>query len=193
MRARSFASCSALSAESSWAAAPATAASSRPAIIAARAIPPVSPRFPTPAFSTMEQLLQFAAQHPVLISALGAVGVLLILNEMSGVVTGEKRLGPLEAVRLINDRNALVLDVRPPGDFKKGHILNAVNVPQAKLAERLNELGKDTARPIVVYCALGGVAAQATHQLRKAGYAEVYPLKGGLNGWLAASLPVTTR
>lgn len=112
---------------------------------------------------------------------------------MSGVVTGEKRLGPLEAVRLINDRNALVLDVRPPGDFKKGHILNALNVPQAKLAERLGELGKDTSRPVVVYCALGGVSAQASHTLKKAGWTEVYPLKGGLNGWLAASLPVTTR
>ena len=141
----------------------------------------------------MDQLLYFVGQHPVLFSALGAVLVLLILNEMSGIVTGEKRLSPQEAVRLINDRHALVLDVRAPADFKKGHILNAVNVPQAKLGERLNELGKDTTRPIVVYCALGGVAAQASHTLKKAGYAEVYPIKGGLNGWLSASLPVTTR
>lgn len=141
----------------------------------------------------MEQLLYFMGQHPVLFAALGVVAVLLILNEMSGVVTGEKRLSPQEAVRLINDRHALVLDVRPPADFKKGHILNAVNVPQTKLGERLAELGKDPARPIVVYCALGGIAAQASHTLKKAGYTEVYPLKGGLNGWLSASLPVTTR
>lgn len=141
----------------------------------------------------MDQLLQFVALHPVLFSALGGSVVLLILNEMSGLVTGEKRLSPLEAVRLINDRQALVVDVRAPADFKKGHILNAVNVPQARLAERVQELGKDTARPIVVYCALGGVAAQASHQLKKAGYAEVYPIRGGLNGWLGANLPVTTR
>lgn len=141
----------------------------------------------------MDQLLYFVGQHPVLFAALGVVAVLLILNEMSGVVTGEKRLSPQEAVRLINDRHALIVDVRPPADFKKGHILNAVNVPQTRLGERLGELGKDTARPIVVYCALGGVAAQAAHTLKKAGYAEVYPIKGGLNGWLTASLPVTTR
>jgi rhodanese-related sulfurtransferase len=129
----------------------------------------------------------------VLASALGAVAVLLILNEMSGFVTGEKRLSPPEVVRLINDAHALVVDVRPAGDYKKGHILNAVNLPQAKLAERIGELGKDTARPIVVYCALGGVSAQAAHALRKAGYSQAWPLAGGLNGWLAASLPVTTR
>jgi rhodanese-related sulfurtransferase len=141
----------------------------------------------------MAQLLEFIGQHPVLFSALGAAVILLILNEMSHLVTGEKRLTPPEAVRLINDRHALVLDVRPPADFKKGHILNALNVPQPKLAERIGELGKDTARPIVVYCALGGVAAQAAHALKQAGFTEVYPLKGGLNSWLSASLPVTTR
>ena len=129
----------------------------------------------------------------MLASALGAVAVLLILNEMSGVVTGEKRLSPPEVVRLINDAQALIVDVRAPGDYKKGHILNAVNLPQAKLAERISELGKDTARPIVLYCALGGVSAQAAHTLRKAGYTQAWPLAGGLNGWLAASLPVTTR
>lgn len=141
----------------------------------------------------MDQILSFLMQHPVLFSALGVVAVLLIVNEMSGAITGEKRLSPLEAVRLINDRAALVLDVRTTADYKKGHILNALNVPQAKLAERLNELGKDRARPIVVYCALGGVAAQASHQMKKAGFSEVYPLKGGLNNWLGASLPVTAK
>jgi rhodanese-related sulfurtransferase len=141
----------------------------------------------------MEQLLPFVGNHPVLFGALAAVAVLLILNEMSGVVTGEKRLSAVEAVRLINDRQALVVDVRAAGDFKKGHILNAVNIPQPKLAERLNELGKDLARPIVVYCALGGVSAQAAHAIKKAGYTEVYPVRGGLNGWLGANLPVTTK
>jgi len=129
----------------------------------------------------------------VLFSALAVVAILLILNELSGALTGERRLSPLEAVRLINDRNALVVDVRTPADFKKGHILNALNVPHAKLGERIDELGKEKGRPIVVYCALGGVAAQAAHQLKKAGYAEAYPIRGGLNNWLGASLPVTTR
>lgn len=141
----------------------------------------------------MEPLLTFVTAHPVLFSALAGVLVLLILNEMSHLVTGEKRLTPLDAVRLINDRQALVVDVRAPADYKKGHILNAINLPQPKLAERMGDLGKDTAKPIVVYCALGGVAAQASHQLKKAGYTEVYPLRGGLNGWMGASLPVTTR
>ena len=141
----------------------------------------------------MDQLFEFLGHHPVLFSALGAVLVLLIVNEVASAMFGERRLSPQEAVRLINDANALIVDVRAHGDYKRGHILNAINVPQAKLGERLAELGKDPQRPIVVYCALGGVAAQARVQLRKTGYSQVFPLQGGLNNWLAASLPVTTR
>jgi rhodanese-related sulfurtransferase len=141
----------------------------------------------------MDLYFQFLSQHPVLFSGLGAVAVLLILNEMSGVLTGERRLSPQEAVRLINDRNALVIDVRPVADYKRAHILHALNVPQTKLGERLDEVGKDKERPIIVVCALGGVSAQASHQLKKAGHKEVYPLRGGLNSWLGASLPVTAK
>ena len=132
-------------------------------------------------------------QHLVLVSALGVVAVLLILNEMSGLVTGERRLSTTEAVRLINDLGALVVDVRSPADYKKGHILNALNLPETKLGERLGELGNQRDRPIVLYCAMGGVAAQAAHTLKKAGYKQALPLAGGLNAWLGASLPVTTR
>jgi rhodanese-related sulfurtransferase len=141
----------------------------------------------------MDQLTEFLGNHPVLFAALVAIVVLFILNELSPRLTGEKRLSPLEAVRLINDRDALVLDVRLPTDYKRGHILNAVNVPHTKLDERIAELDKHKERPIVVYCALGGVAAQASHKMKKAGYREVYPIRGGLNGWMGASLPVTTR
>ncbi|HUS25571.1 MAG TPA: rhodanese-like domain-containing protein [Candidatus Binatia bacterium] len=141
----------------------------------------------------MDPYLQFLAQHPVLSTALGAIVVLVILNEMSGALTGDRRVTPLEAVRLINDRNAVVLDLRAPAEYKRGHILHAVNLPHGKLDERLAEVTKEKERPVVLVCALGGVAPQAAHRLKRAGLAEVYSLKGGLNGWLGASLPVTSK
>jgi len=96
-------------------------------------------------------------------------------------------------VRLINDREAIVVDLRAAGDYKKGHLLNALNLPAAKLAERAGELGKDKSKPVLLYCALGSVAGEAAAQLRKLGYSEVYPLRGGINGWLSSNLPVTVK
>ncbi|MBA4284325.1 MAG: rhodanese-like domain-containing protein [Xanthomonadaceae bacterium] len=141
----------------------------------------------------MDQLLPFVQAHPLLFIALALASAALIANEVHGSVTGGKRLGALEAVRLINDRDALIVDVRPNADFKKGHLLNAVNIPLAKFGERAAEIGKDKSRPVLVYCALGSSQVEAAARLRALGHAEVYQLKGGMNGWLTASLPVTAK
>ena len=141
----------------------------------------------------MNQLLEFVARHPILFTALAAIIVLFVLNEVVGNLTGGKRLSPLEAVRLINDRDAIVVDLRPVADFKRGHILNALSIPLAKLGERTTELSKSKERPVILYCALGGSAVQAADQLRKAGFAEVYPMQGGLINWMGSSLPVTAQ
>lgn len=140
-----------------------------------------------------DQLLTFVQAHLLLFLALGVASAALIANEVHGTLQGGKRLAPKDAVRLINDRDALVVDVRPPADFKKGHLLNALNLPLAKLAERAAEIGKDKTRPVIVYCALGSSQSEAAARLRKLGHTEVYLLRGGLNGWMSASLPVTAK
>jgi rhodanese-related sulfurtransferase len=142
---------------------------------------------------SMQELLQFAAAHPLLMAALGATVLAMIANEVHGSFTGGKKLPPAEAVRLINDRDARVIDVRPVADFKKGHLLGAVSIPHDKLKARLSELEKDKSKPLIVYCALGGTARESVLLLKQAGFAEVYPLAGGLNAWVGASLPVTAK
>lgn len=142
----------------------------------------------------MDQLFQFVSNHPLLFSALGLVGVLLIANEVHGNVTGRThRLRVSDAVRLINDRDPLILDLRTLADFKKSHLLNAKSAPQAKLDEAIKTLAKDKARPVLLYCAMGNSAATARDKLSKNGYTEVYHLKGGLNAWLGANMPVTAQ
>ncbi|MES2489097.1 MAG: rhodanese-like domain-containing protein [Pseudomonadota bacterium] len=141
----------------------------------------------------MDQLLQFVANHPILFVLFGVVLIALIANEMHGNLTGGKRLGTAEAVRLINDRDPLIVDVRTSADFKRGHLLNALNLPIAKIEEQLGQLGKDKARPVLVYCALGSSSVTAVDKLRKNGFTEAYPLKGGINNWLASNLPVTVK
>ncbi|MEC9362276.1 MAG: rhodanese-like domain-containing protein [Sinimarinibacterium flocculans] len=141
----------------------------------------------------MEQFLDFFGNHPGLFAALGVVALLLVANEVHGHLTGGKRLSVPEAVRLINDRDPIILDVRTPADFRKGHLLRARNAPVTKLDEHLGQFAKDKSKPVLVYCALGSNAVTAAERLRKQGFAEVYPLRGGLNAWLGANLPVTTK
>lgn len=141
----------------------------------------------------LQQYLEFAAHHPGLFAALAGVLSLLIANEVHGHLTGGKRLSAPEAVRFINDRDPVIVDLRAPGDFKRSHLLGAVNLPLAKLEDRLGELGKDKSRPVLLYDALGGGGVEAVARLKKHGFTEAYPLGGGLNGWLGANLPVTAK
>lgn len=141
----------------------------------------------------MDQYLQFATAHPLLMALLATSFLAIIANEVHGNLTGGKKLSAPEAVRLINDRDARIVDVRPVADFKKAHLLGALNIPVDKLKSRLNELDKDKTKPVIVYCALGGSAREAALLLRQQGFTDAFPLQGGLNGWLAANLPVTTK
>jgi rhodanese-related sulfurtransferase len=99
-------------------------------------------------------------------------------------------VGAHEAVQLINRRDALVLDVRDTGEYSAGHIGNARHIPEAQLAERLKELEKHKARPIVVSCRTGTRAPAMSALLRKHGFAEAVALKGGIAAWQQASLPL---
>jgi rhodanese-related sulfurtransferase len=96
----------------------------------------------------------------------------------------------LEAVQLMNRRDAVVLDVRENVEFAAGHIPNARNIPVGEFDKRARELEKLKSRPIIVTGLSGARAAKIIAALKKIGVAEVVALRGGLNGWVEASLPV---
>lgn len=139
----------------------------------------------------MEELLAFVARHPLLFSALGVVALLIVANELHGTLRGGRRLTPVEAVRLSNDRDARFVDVRTPADFKRGHVIGAVNIPASKIDSSQKELGKLKGTPMVVYCALGASAPGVVEKLRKQGFEEVYAMRGGINAWQQAGLPIS--
>jgi rhodanese-related sulfurtransferase len=99
-------------------------------------------------------------------------------------------IGAFDAVQLMNRRDAVVLDVRETGDYAAGHITGARHIPEAQLADRLKELEKFKARPIVVCCRTGTRAPVAGATLRKLGFSEVIALRGGVAAWQQASLPL---
>ena len=81
-----------------------------------------------------------------------------------------------------------VLDVRTPGEYRSGHIANALladwNDP-SEFDRRIPYVDKD--KPVYVYCLSGGRSAAAANKMRKMGYTNVFELKGGINAWKAAS------
>jgi len=80
--------------------------------------------------------------------------------------------------------NAAVVDVREPEEFVNGHVPGAVNLPQADLATRLNEVPRD--RPVFVICQGGLRSLRAAQFLSQCGILDVASIKGGTEAWRAA-------
>ena len=80
----------------------------------------------------------------------------MILWSMFGSkVRGIKDVDSNGALQLINHKNAFILDVRQPDEYKSGHILNAQLIPLGNLETRIGELAKYKDKPVVVVCRSG--------------------------------------
>ena len=141
---------------------------------------------------TMEQILTFLGQHTLLTTALIVVLIATIGNEVVIAARSGHKLAPLDAVRLINDRDPIIVDVRSASDYKKSHLNRAVNLPMSRLNEAESILGNDKSKPLLLYCALGTTANSARDKLLQQGWTDVYPMRGGLNAWQIANLPVAS-
>jgi len=141
----------------------------------------------------MEQLLEFASNHPILSLAFVVIVGLLIWTFIAGAAQGVSKLSPGDATRLINHEDAVVLDVRVDGEFNRGHILNAVHIPEKALPEQVSKLDKFRDRPIIATCRTGHRSAGACQTLRKNGFQKVYTLNGGILAWENANLPLTKK
>ncbi len=95
------------------------------------------------------------------------------------VSTGERiDVADMEAAR---ETDAVILDVRNPGEVEQGAVPGSVRIPLAQLARRHGELPAD--RRLVVHCASGWRSSVAASLLRARGHADVCDVLGGYNDW----------
>jgi rhodanese-related sulfurtransferase len=138
-------------------------------------------------------IMQFVQTNIWLILIAVVSGGMLLWPAIRRAVQGGGEVGTLEATQLINRRDAIVLDVREPGEYAAGHLPNAKHIPLGQLASRLKELEKFKERPIVITCASGSRSGSAQSLLKKNGFKEAVNLKGGIAAWQQASLPLEKK
>ena len=93
---------------------------------------------------------------------------------------------------------SLLLDVREPAEWEKGHIPGALLAPRGMLEWYADpttpyakpELTTKRDARIIVACASGGRSALATETLQKMGYTNVVNMTGGFNEWSKQGFPV---
>jgi len=140
---------------------------------------------------TMEQLLTFIANHPILVGAFAVVMAALIATEFARLTRRWNELDTTQAILLINRRDPLILDVSNSTDYANGHILNAEHMPPSRIESGNSQLLKKSDRPVLVYCKNGQVSPQMATRLVKLGFEDVNLLRGGLAQWISDQQPVS--
>jgi len=101
----------------------------------------------------------------------------------------------LEAVTLdellsrMKSKDVILLDVRPDGEYRNGHIPGAINIPPERLEKRLKELKKN--KEYIAYCRgpFCVFADEAVNILSKKGF-KARRLADGFPDWALKGLPV---
>jgi phage shock protein E len=117
-------------------------------------------------------------------------------TENTTTVTGDSGkvfavLSPADFSQKLAAQPGVILDVRTPGEYKKGFIEGA------KLMDIFGDnfdtelTGLDRNATYFVYCAGGGRSAECTEKMQGLGFTKVYDLDGGMGAWRSAGLPVS--
>jgi rhodanese-related sulfurtransferase len=139
----------------------------------------------------MDRFLEFTSNNMLLVLALTISFFLLVFTELRRKASAIINIEAADAVKLINN-DAVVVDLRSAEAYSRGHIVGARSIPSDELSAKMDSLEKFKSKPIVTVCDAGIASTRAVNQLRNAGFESAYGLKGGMNGWSQAGMPVVT-
>jgi phage shock protein E len=87
---------------------------------------------------------------------------------------------------------AILIDVRTPGEFRKERIENAKNIPYPnKIKKEGNKIARN--KVLLLYCTTDVRSKWAAVKFYDLGFRSVYSLEGGINDWKRRGLPVVGK
>lgn len=115
---------------------------------------------------------------------------LLVGNIIADKLKKYEDIDASAATELMDDDNLIILDVREQKERKAGYIKGDVHIPLSDVKNQLSKLDKN--KSILVYCRSGSRSAHIAGLLTRNEYEKVYNLKGGIQAWKRAKMPVST-
>lgn len=143
----------------------------------------------------MQDILFFINNNLLLCVAWFTVLLLLLAVEIRERVAGPKALSVLGLTTLINNEQAVLIDLRPESDFNIGHICQAIsfalsNVNDNNVLYKKLESSKD--KFIILVCKDGIQSKQQAFKLKNKGLEKIGYLNGGMLTWKSEGLPTVS-
>lgn len=138
----------------------------------------------------MNQFVDFITNHWVLSTAFLLVFLAFSLLELFRHRLGIPEVSPEALVQWMNHQGAVVLDIRGDAAFAEGHILGSEHVPASHWENKMARLNQWMEKPVIVICAMGNDAPKIGVKLKEKGFKQILVLKGGIQAWKMAGLPL---
>jgi phage shock protein E len=123
---------------------------------------------------------------PLAVAAVLLTGCSTDSDAVAGMDAAVTDIDVAAAAQIVDDGEAVILDVRSPQEFAAGHLPDAINidVESADFADRV--AGLDESAETLVYCRTGNRSGVATDEMADLGFTDMSDLQGGIEAWAAA-------
>lgn len=139
----------------------------------------------------IQEIMQFVSRNMLLSLVWIALLVAVVVMTFKGLFSKSKVIARSQAITLINKEEAVVVDLRTREDFRKGHIIDSINLTPSEIKDNnLGELEKHKQKPVIVVSASGMESGKPAEQLTQYGFEKVFVLKEGIAGWAGENLPL---
>ncbi|QCI23622.1 rhodanese-like domain-containing protein [Buchnera aphidicola (Macrosiphoniella sanborni)] len=142
----------------------------------------------------MKDLFFFASEHIILISIWFFCLMILIFFSIKNMFLTSNIINNIQAIKLINQDKAIIIDTRTAEIFQTGHILNSINIPLENIfLDDINEIRKYKMFSIILILKNTYEYNQCIKIFLKNGFKNVYILKNGLDDWNLNHLPLVVK
>jgi len=86
-----------------------------------------------------------------------------------------------EAVKLAEQNNGLIIDVREPSEYAEKSAKGVINIPRGLLEMKMLQMHPDEDLAIFIHCATGARAVFSAEQLKRVGYKNVSVITSSLD------------
>jgi rhodanese-related sulfurtransferase len=120
--------------------------------------------------------------------------VLMTVISLFAQAQSVKKLDPQNFEKKLKEsKEAILIDVRTPGEYAQGHLANAtlIDINSDDFKSRVAKLNKS--KPVFVYCKAGSRSGSAVDIMEDMGFKEIYDLSGGITAWQKANKPIEKK
>jgi len=144
-------------------------------------------------FVTLE-IIPFIKNHLLLSLGWVVLFVAIIVLTVKSKLSKVKIINNAQAINMMNNQNAVIVDIRSADSFKKGHITESHNILPIDIKNAsAKTIDKFKDNIIIVVDDNGLTSASIGEVLVKQGFLQVFTLKDGIAGWNSENLPLVRK